>query len=313
MSTIGIKIADGNYYPIIDTSAVGKKRLVLTTVKDNQESVQVDIYKGEGEDIYSGVYVGSLLLENLEPSVKGEPELELIVGIDDESNVTATVGDNITGERQSLSLSLDTLTEESEFDIPDFDMDSSIEPTSPVTTFEDEDEFDVGDFSPDEYSREEEEAYEEAPPPVASRRASPGLLIVFVLLGLIIIGLLAFLIFRSFQGEETPGLFARLGGSRTEQVVTEDGPPDKTETDAVADDETSEVRDTSDQSSPGEKTVREGRVGGVYYWIKWGDTLWDLSYSFYRTPWLYGKIAGANNIKNPNRIFANTRLFIPEL
>ena len=58
--------------------------------------------------------------------------------------------------------------------------------------------------------------------------------------------------------------------------------------------------------------VNEDRLGGVWYWIRWGDTLWDISYSFYRTLWLYSKIAGANNITNPDLIYANTRLFIPE-
>ena len=67
MSTIGIKIADGNYYPIIDTTAVGKKRLVLTTVKDDQENVQVDLYKGEDDSIESATYIGSLVLGKAGP------------------------------------------------------------------------------------------------------------------------------------------------------------------------------------------------------------------------------------------------------
>lgn len=419
MSTIGIKIANGNFYPIIDTSAAGKKRLVLTTVKDGQDSVQVDIYRGENGSIESASYIGSLLLENIAAADKGEPELELIIGIDEENNLTASVGDSVSGEKQSLSLSLDTLSDGGEFDLPDFDLDSSIEPTSPVTSVEeefeepfvDEEEFgdedlfdeDISDFNIDDEFEEpdldetpfkepefdeapfEETALEEAdfeepefdestfeeppleessieepsfdeqsyaeepPPPVAEqRRAHPGLLIIFVILGLIIIGLLAFLIYRSFQGEETPPLFARFGGNRTEEVAEPDpggagmpeeeavgdsgtaAVPDTAETGAVETDAAGTERaeadtaaaDSADAAEDGGGTesgggkpavvVNEDRLGGVWYWIRWGDTLWDISYSFYRTPWLYSKIAGANNITNPDLIYANTRLFIPE-
>ena len=369
MSTIGIKIADGNYYPIIDTSAVGKKRLVLTTVKDNQNNVQVDLYKGEDDSIEAAVYIGSLVLENLNPAGKGEPELELIIGVDEENNLTASIGDELTGERQSLSLGLNSLAEEGEFDLPEFDLDASVEPTSEVTTFEEDfdleepgeedfpdidEEFiepELGDEEPfggEQFTDEQEKEFEEEPPPLAEqRRTNPGLLIVFVILGLIIIGLLAFLIYRSFQGEETPALFARLTENRTEEpgeAGDGDGGPAGAEEAAAADSAAGTAGDaeeagpgnagdatgtSAEDSAPSEGAAAAGgeaasgvtaaeqaageKVGGVWYWIRWGDTLWDLSYSFYRTPWLYGKIAGANGIRDPDLIYANTRLFIPEL
>ncbi|MBN2552619.1 MAG: LysM peptidoglycan-binding domain-containing protein, partial [Spirochaetales bacterium] len=51
---------------------------------------------------------------------------------------------------------------------------------------------------------------------------------------------------------------------------------------------------------------------GVWYQIKWGDTLWDIAATYYRNPWLYPKIARENRITNPDLIFAGTRIFIPE-
>ena len=48
----------------------------------------------------------------------------------------------------------------------------------------------------------------------------------------------------------------------------------------------------------------------VKYRIKWGDTLWDISKTYYRTPWLYKKIAKDNKIKNPDLIFAETYINI---
>ncbi|MBR4011328.1 MAG: LysM peptidoglycan-binding domain-containing protein [Spirochaetaceae bacterium] len=51
----------------------------------------------------------------------------------------------------------------------------------------------------------------------------------------------------------------------------------------------------------------------VIYRIKWGDTLWDLAESYYQNPWLYPKIAKANNIKNPDIIISGTDIEIPPL
>ena len=56
----------------------------------------------------------------------------------------------------------------------------------------------------------------------------------------------------------------------------------------------------------------EKENGGGWYRIRWGDTLWELSYSFYDTPWLYGEIADKNRISDPDRIFAEDKIFIPE-
>ena len=48
------------------------------------------------------------------------------------------------------------------------------------------------------------------------------------------------------------------------------------------------------------------------YRIKRGDTLWDISATYYRNPWLYHKLARVNSIRNPDLIFAGSRLYIPE-
>ena len=48
------------------------------------------------------------------------------------------------------------------------------------------------------------------------------------------------------------------------------------------------------------------------YRIRKGDTLWDISATYYRNPWLYLRLARANSIRNPDLIFAGEKLFIPE-
>lgn len=123
---IGIKIANGSFYPILDEENKGsKKRLVLTTVKDEQESVQIDLYKGTGTEVSDAVYIGSLLIENIQTAEKGSPEIALIVGIDDDGTLTASAGEDAVGDFQSLSVSLETLDSDKVYEIPDFELDNS--------------------------------------------------------------------------------------------------------------------------------------------------------------------------------------------
>ena len=53
-------------------------------------------------------------------------------------------------------------------------------------------------------------------------------------------------------------------------------------------------------------------TGGVWYKIRWGDTLWEISSSFYDNPWLYDQIAEENKIRNPDVIYAENSIFIPK-
>ena len=56
-------------------------------------------------------------------------------------------------------------------------------------------------------------------------------------------------------------------------------------------------------SGSGQKAIR--------YKLRWGDTLWDLSETYYRNPWLYTKIAKHNKLKNPDLIISGTYIEIP--
>jgi len=60
------------------------------------------------------------------------------------------------------------------------------------------------------------------------------------------------------------------------------------------------------------KKVSGGAIKkSVRYRVRWGDTLWDLSETFYKTPWKYKKIARYNGIKNPSKIIAGRVITIP--
>ena len=61
MSSIGIKLADGSFYPVLEGDSVQKKRLVLTTVRDNQRSMQINLFR-DSEPDKELQYVDSLII-----------------------------------------------------------------------------------------------------------------------------------------------------------------------------------------------------------------------------------------------------------
>ena len=104
MSQIGIKLANHDFFPIIDED--GKlpieKELELTTVRDNQESVQINLFKSDGE--FEPLYIGSLILEDLKENPSGETTILLKLKLDENKNLSAWASDKDTGNRQSLSI-----------------------------------------------------------------------------------------------------------------------------------------------------------------------------------------------------------------
>jgi hypothetical protein len=112
--------------------------MVLTTVRDNQSSVQIDLYRGESKEMNNPEYVGTLLVERVEEGPQGEPEISMTIGLDESGNLNATASDAKTGEYQSLSVSLEALSEEDTYDVPDFELDdSSVEELEPSSELED--------------------------------------------------------------------------------------------------------------------------------------------------------------------------------
>ena len=107
---IGIKLADGSFYPVLPEGERSRKKLVLTTVRDNQETVQIDLYRGEGQTTDETQYVGSLTIENIQPAPMKDPEVEVILGVDEQGNLEATASDAFRGESQSLSVSLESVS-----------------------------------------------------------------------------------------------------------------------------------------------------------------------------------------------------------
>jgi len=333
-SNIGIKIANGEFYPIMEENSSIKKRIILTTVHDNQPSVQIDLYRSPASTMPDAQYIGSLVVENIKPKPKGDPSIEMIISSDENGEIAAEAVDLDTGssgEHYMLNVSLRSMDDTShDIGVPDFELESNEEPPSSL--------------------------YQHAK---KIRQKSSSKSWIFVLLViLIILGLLAGWLFyyggldvvRSFFDKAVVGIektFSDISNTVSEkfakrEIVKEPEPTVKKpepEPEPVKPAEPVKQTEPVQQkiepapviqapaTAPEPKQRQKGRTSnapvmsykvpttipreGVNYKIRWGDTLWDIAEAFYRNPWLYPKIAKYNNIRNPNLIISGRTIRIP--
>ncbi|MDR1596929.1 MAG: Hsp70 family protein, partial [Treponema sp.] len=286
-STIGIKIANGEFYSLVEENSAVKKRLILTTVHDNQHSVQIDLYKSYTKTMADALYIGSLVVEKIKPRPKGEPSIEMVISSTQEGEIVADAIDMDTshGEHQVLSVSLKSLDEDNrEYEIPDFELEQNEAPPTGL------------------YDRASAVKKE------ATRAGIPWTMVIIigVALVLILLALWYFLIGKK------PGSKPAVPVQTEKTVPAEEPPPAR---EAAPEPPAPEAKPpagrTAQEPPPVIQAPAESRPApavdrrnrppapvssykvpatipkeGAPYKIRWGDTLWDISEAFYRNPWL---------------------------
>lgn len=108
MKTLGIKLADGSFYPIMEEGTAQHKQLVLTTANNNQTKVMVDLYRSANCNMDDAEYVDSLQIDNLVEHPNGEVSIQFDVSLDENNQLTAYIVDSETGRRSDTELPLIT-------------------------------------------------------------------------------------------------------------------------------------------------------------------------------------------------------------
>jgi outer membrane biosynthesis protein TonB len=322
-ATIGIKIANGEFYSIIDENTNVKKRLVLTTVHDNQRSVQIDLYKSFTKTMADALYIGSLVVEDIQEKSKGDPSIEMIVSCDEEGHISAEALDldvSSGGQHQYLSVSLKSLDEDNrELDLPDFELEQHEGPPQGL----------YDRASKSKKTQEQEE------------KKSPWLLV--AILGILVILICLGLYFFFIRGRDIFNQSAATENSNPVITAAEPVEPPPPVTPPPAPVTPAQPVEPVQSVTPAQPVtpppvvqapeapkpvvatsrkrptppVRSYKVpatipqNGVAYKVRWGDTLWDIAEAFYRNPWLYPRIARYNNIRNPDLIISGTTVRIP--
>jgi len=316
--SVGIKQANGIFYPIVEVNTAAKKRLVLTTAHDNQKSVQIDLYKSAMNSMVDALYIGSVVVENIALKAKGKASIEMTISSGNDGTITVdAVETGNPSNEHHLTISLDSLEEDGN-DYRDFEMNEK-----------ESDQKKVRVKDPD-------------------RKFPWVFIIVGLALALICFALWFFLIRDPTGLPRLKSFFTeKISALRTEKPAPEnvpaatpaeepvytvviETPPPVSEPAVPASESAASASgnapspqagnpDASPPASPARTTGRTpNRINapqtippeGVSYKVRWGDTLWDISAAFYRNPRLYTLIARNNNLSNPNRLVSGTELII---
>lgn len=342
---IGIKLADGMFFPIMDDDASASETLELTTVRDNQRSVQINLFKKE-DDTSDPLYIGSLIVEDIHEKAAGEPTIELKLELDEDKNLSAEAVDKDSGSHQALRVSLETFADQA-FDDLDFDLSSEAADAdinlSAANVNTDDSSESHQDFSAAAFYADEDDEKEPEP-----KRGMPvWLLILLILLGIAALVLGILLLTKKNLAEEDrpmvvqPEVAAVIPSQKrpvqespasntapslpADKSVTEPPAPQAAAPAQPVKQEPSATQQPVQQEQPvkqeppvqqTEPAVKEPAASiptqkAIRYKLRWGDTLWDLSETYYRNPWLYTKIAAHNKLKNPDLIISGTYIEIP--
>ena len=347
--TIGIRIANGTFFPILRENDTRRKKIILSPVRENQKDVKIDIFRGEGDGMLDPVYVASLILNGISQDSEQPVEIQLLVNISSDGVLDAEAFEPLSDVKQFLSISLDSIEENAGFyDMSDSDSENAADISAQMdeedyfSSEEDDsgdsafDEFETGDetFGNIEESDDNEEITEDASIDESEEDGSEEednsawlyeaenkcskknrlLKLAVVVLGIIFIVLLALLLYTLFM---KPTLARNRTAAPAAAVAAAEVPktPEPAPAPVVKEEPAAPAAPTAPAAAavppaaPAVEPVKKAPES-VKYRIKWGDTLWDISKTYYRTPWLYKKIAKDNKIKNPDLIFAETYINI---
>lgn len=311
--SIGIKLADSKFFPILEEGSAASKVLDLTTVRDDQTSVQINLFKSETNSIDDSEYVGTLIIEDIAEKPAGEPTIELKLSLDSFDELSAEAVDLDSGSRQVLTVSLATIDKESLYNLPDFDL-------TPVNT-----DLSLGDDPYHENVVASGTVPGNAPEGLYEMNQEeekkggiflPAWLCALILiLGVAALVLALLVLSRVMIIDRSIKEAAANTPPVVETVVPVEAPP------PAAEEKPAEVTPPPTVEEPVAVVVEEPVVPvqpepapeakAIRYKIRWGDTLWDLSETYYKTPWLYPVIAKHNKIRNPNLIISGTWIEIP--
>ena len=127
MRTVGIKLADGSFYPVLEEFSNSEKQLDLTTAHNNQTKIMVDLYRSKSCSMEDAEYVDSLQIENLVAHPNGEPDISFSVSIDENNKLSAKIKDSETGNQSKTTITLVSRTIEERLTTDEYKISDSTE------------------------------------------------------------------------------------------------------------------------------------------------------------------------------------------
>lgn len=270
--SIGIKLYDDTFVPILTDGENKNKKVVLTTVRDDQKKMIIELYEGTSLKCINNEYLGKLVMPMGSQTIKGSPAIDVHLRLDDNGMLYAKAWDIDTGEENELKI-----------------QHSTSKRIMPETLTDQE----IGDL--DQGLKQEIEGYGD------EDKGRGFKIALLILLLIILIGLLGA---GSWFGVRA--LYPKM----KEMFSKKDKPKKEVIVEKVEEEPAEEIKKEEPEEIKKEITGLKQTEGKKHY-IRWGDNLWNICKKYYDDPWYYPGVAHANDIENPRLIYAGTYIIIP--
>ena len=85
---IGLKLADGTFYPVLNEGIPVKKHLKVTASSDNQTSMKIELFRASDESFADAEYIQTMVLDQMLPQRKENHLIDLVINLDEKNNLT---------------------------------------------------------------------------------------------------------------------------------------------------------------------------------------------------------------------------------
>lgn len=336
--SIGIKLYDDTFVPVLSEQEIKNKRLVLTTVKDNQNKAIIELYEGTSDKCINNEYLGKLVVSIDRETQKGEPGIEVNLRLSEDGMLYAKAWDSESRIESEFKIEHNTSPRIFKETLSNEEID----------TMYNSETKNIESFTEDELLGETQTGYEEKPKKdfLPFLRGILVTLIVVVILALL--GLGGLFIYKNVNDylkvqnnkkieemkkqEETKRIeeenkkieaekrqeeqkrleeqkkleeekLAKLKKEEEERVLKEQMLREQEKID--------KIKKESEQAKKDNNVKGIKDLVGKKHFIRKGDNLWNICKRYYKDPWYYPDLAKVNDIKNPRKIYAGRYMIIP--
>ena len=289
--SIGLKLFDDSFVPVLTEGEVKNKKVILTTVKDNQKKAIIELYEGNSDKCINNEYLGKLVISIDRATNKGEPGLEVHLRLDENGMLYAKAWDVESGEETNIKIEHSKTKRIFQETLSDVEIGNLDSDTKKIDNYD----------SNQDVLIEEDDYYKK-------KNIFPVIrIILIVLIALVILSLLALGGYYLYKNREA--IMSKFKSNTTTTTTIEEQETTTTTTTTLEKVTTTIKKEEVVVKDDEIKGVR--KIEGKKHFIRRGDNLWNICKKYYGDPWYYPDLASVNNIKNPRLILAGKYLTIP--